>query len=464
MSSTRSTFLTAFVLPAIASTCATLIVVTCAMRSRYAPSDDEMQWIADAARLIRENHVSDVSGRQLTWDAIRGMAESRDRYSDFVDPDHAARFLEETEGHYVGLGFSVHDGGAPVTVLFAFPGSPAADVGLEPGDRIVSVDGEDITKLPIADVIDRIKIENGEKQPVKLGIVPWTKEGDPPAPRRDVVAIRADVEKPSAADASVVDVEHGIGYVRITGFQQHTTSEMRAALRELAVRDIKGLVLDLRGNRGGLLNEAVGVASLFLPENSLVLETQGRAPSASQSYFTSAHDDPKDDHRDLPLVVLVDGETASASEVVAGALQDHQRALLVGERTYGKGMVQNRMEIPYEVDGQTRTGVLKVTVSRYVTPTGRFIENVAEPGGVLKRGGLVPDQIVRIDDDTRREIRRWFVWREIPAVERMKIEARLPDAARTRNAPASDPQLSAALDLLLGRRVPTRRLADDGRP
>lgn len=457
MSFARSTFFTAFLLPAVASTCATLLVVSCAMRER---NRDEMQWIADAARLIRENHLSDVSARQLTWDAIRGMAEARDRYSDFVDPDHAARFLEETEGHWVGLGFTVHEAGPAVTVLFAFPGSPAAAVGLEPGDRIVAVDGQDVTHSTVSDVIRMIKIENGQKRPVKLAIQPWSAAGAAAPPRREVTAVRDDVEKPSAVDATVIDAEHAIGYVRLTRFQEHTAAELRAQLRGLAERGIKGLVLDLRGNGGGLLDEAVGVCGTFLPGNSLVLVSEGRAPDTSKRYLTSAPQDPKDDHRDLPLVILVDGETASASEVVSGALQDYCRALLVGERTYGKGMVQQRMIIPYEVDGVRRDGVLKVTVSRYVTPTGRFIENLAEPGGGMKRGGLVPDQVVPIDRNVRGKIRDWFAWREIPATERLIIETRLPDAAAIHEPAPPDPQLQAAVEILLGTRVPMRRLVE----
>ncbi|MBI4880266.1 MAG: S41 family peptidase [Planctomycetes bacterium] len=446
-------FLASFLLPALVAAAAALLMFHFLERNRLLErSDDEMAWIRQAARHIAERYCEPVSAEELAYDAIRGMAK-RDLYSDFIDPDEEARFREENEGRYVGIGFAVYPAGEPVTVLYAFPGSPAEKAGLKTGDRIIGVDGVDCTALDSDAIVGRIKIMDGAGVPVRVTVRPYVAPGEAPLPDYEVEVARDTIQRPSVIDPRIVDAERGIAYVRLKAFQEESTGELRQALGALATAGMKSLVLDLRGNRGGLLEEAVGISSLFIDEG-VVVATKGRARGTTQVYRAADEVAP---FRGLPLVLLVDGGSASASEILAGALQDHQRALLVGDRTFGKGMVQSVIMCDYQVDGKTRTGRLKITTSRYYTPAGRAIEKVArgedgefrpDPGN-----GLPPDILLPIEDDLEQHwLEAYIEAREIPDETWRVIEERCPQQRHVREEAAGrlDRQLEAALEILAG--------------
>ena len=467
MNSGLRTFLTSFVLPALVASAAALAMFQFLLKNEiYRSSADELRWIQEASRLITERYYEKVSPEQLAYDAIRGMA-SRDRWSGFVEPKDLPRWREENEGTYDGLGFAVYRQGEPLTVLYSFPGSPADQAGLETGDRIIGVDGRDCAELTIEEIIDLIK--NGSVNvPVRLRVQPYSappqssgssessESSEPAPPAMEVEVVRHTIFRPSVVDPRILDEDRGIAYVRLKSFQDHSTEELRQALTALTTRGMKSLILDLRGNRGGPLDQAIGITSLFVDEGVL-LWTEGRAENMASSYSTL---DGEALFRGLPLVVLIDGFSASASEIVAGALQDYQRALLVGERSYGKGFVQTQIDQHFLVDGELKTARLKITTSRYFTPAGRSIGRL---GRELQRPdddqptGLWPDFLIQIDNPEEMELLHLFqLDQEIPDEAWALIEERCPLERRRVTESAGgfqDRQRQAAIEVLAGKRA-----------
>lgn len=441
------TLATFFILPCAAATASLLIVFQLVVKPARMDQRDEFAWFQDALQLLTERHVDDLTTQQLVFEAIKGMAESADPYSDFIDPDEYARFREENEGQYVGIGFMVHNAGPPVTVLYPFENSPAKAAGLGPGDRIIAVDGEDCTGLTRDDVIGKIKLEDGEGHAVLLRVQPWFAPGSPAPEPFDVRVVRANIERDSVFDSRLVDREHGIGYVRIAAFQEHTAKELEHAIVTLSERaaaetegSLQAVIIDLRKNRGGLLDQAVDVASLFLKRGQPVLFTEGRTQESNQEYDTN---DAAGRFAHLKVAVLCDRSTASASEIVAGALSDHMRAVLVGDRTFGKGLVQSVIPRRYIIDDEERTALLKITTSRYVTPSGRAIE---------RSSGLSPDVYARLPAEQDQLLERHFQDREVSA-ETWKIIKERTGVMPVDEGQFHDDVLDKAVEVLLGDKV-----------
>jgi len=452
MNSALRTFLTAFLLPAVvASTSALLMFHFLLDRRTQEDERDRMAWILDATQLVADRYYEQTSPEQLAYDAIRGIV-SRDPYSEFIDPEMQDQFREENEGNYVGIGFVIYGTADPVTVLHSFPDSPAERAGLGPGDRIIGVDGVDTRDLANDEIIGKIKLKNGEGKPVALRILPWSKEPGGSVPY-DVTVLRSRIFRPSVVDARMVDPERGIAYVRLLAFQEHSATELELALNGLATDGMKSLVLDLRGNRGGFLDQAVDITSLFI-EDGVVLRTEGRSAAANEVYRTTNRAAP---FRGVPIAILVDRQSASASEIVAGALQDYFRAALVGDRTFGKGMVQSKIPRRYVVDGEEKVAHIKITTSRYFTPAGRCIERVRRRNDDTRlttpENGLHPDLYlaIRLRDEWRWQ-QRYLADREIADSTWDLIAERCPEHDRAVESDDGfvDRQLRAAVDLLAG--------------
>lgn len=310
--------------------------------------------IDEVMRHIEDDFVDEVDADSLYQAAIYGMVEGLD------DPNSrfmAARDWENerirTQGDYAGVGLEVGLLDGFVTVLAPMPGSPAARAGLLSGDRIVEVDGESVEGRSTGQAVDRLRGEPGRA--VAVGVRRPGREG---VLRFDVE--RAVIRVPSVPFATML--EGGIGYVPLDIFNRTTTDEVRAAIDSLATEGMTSLILDLRGNRGGLLTEGVGLTDLFLDRGKPIVEIRGRSTPPEEYLAATAQAYPE-----LPLVLLVSGASASASEILAGALQDHDRALLVGSTTFGKGSVQSIFPVP-------GGNVLKLTTARWFTPAGRSIQ------------------------------------------------------------------------------------------
>jgi carboxyl-terminal processing protease len=333
--------------------------------------------VSEALALIENNYVA---GKKLDYNSvfkasISGMLSALDPHSTYFDPVEYASFKTEQRSEYFGIGATIGDlrqGDDVNTYIRAtFQGSPAARAGLRFGDRITAVDGQSMKGKTYPEVRKFLIGERGT-------VVKVTVEHGANGQSETVTITRDAVPLPSIPLAYMI--KPGVGYVAMTGGFNFTTSgEFQEALKNLHEKGMNTLVLDLRGNRGGLLHQAVKVASTFLQSGQLVVNQKGRIRGATEPYFS------ENEHPDqVPLVVLVNGESASAAEIVAGALQDHDRALIVGENTFGKGLVQLPIQLEYD-------SAVLLTIAKYFTPSGRLIQRDYSNGGMYDyytKGGL----------------------------------------------------------------------------
>ena len=312
---------------------------------------------ARALSHIEAVHVEEANQDELIYGAIRGMVETLDPHSTFMDPEEYRILTSDTQGRFGGIGVEIDVRDGWLTVHGVIEGGPAEAAGMQPGDRFLRIDGRQARDLPISESVRIMRGEPGTRVRVQI-----RREGEDEA--LDLELTRAIVEV-EAVEARILPDR--IVHMRLKAFQSTTTQEMRRALDVAVERTedsggVRGVLLDLRRNPGGLLNEAVRVSDEFLSSGTIV-STRGRGGQVlSEARAHAAGTRP-----DWPLVVLVDNYTASAAEIVAGALRDHGRAIVVGSRTWGKGSVQNVIELP---DGSA----LKLTIARYYTPSGRSIQ------------------------------------------------------------------------------------------
>jgi carboxyl-terminal processing protease len=307
---------------------------------------------------VEQNYVGRVEPEKLIDGALKGMLRDLDPYSQYLDSRAYGALQSATEGSFGGIGVVVSVRDNFPTVISPIEGSPAWLAGLRSGDVIVRIDGASAAGLTIDEAAQRLRGPEGTKVTVTV-----RREGDPED--RDVPLERKVIVTHSVPYAFMVG--HGIGYVRLANFSEKSGEDVRAALDTLRAQGAKSAVLDLRQNPGGLLEQAVGVAEQFLPKGTLVVSTRGRPRGQGQRFYASG---PGAEGR-WPLVVLVDNGSASAAEIVAGALQDLDRALLIGRVTYGKGSVQTVFPL------KGRSAALKLTTALYYTPSGRSIHRAA---------------------------------------------------------------------------------------
>lgn len=366
---------------------------------------EELRMLRLVYRQVMQDHVEPHDGGTLVRDAIIGMVEKLDGYSAFVPPDEVGAFDTLTTGEYQGIGVTLVPGRAPITVHFPMEGGPAERAGIGVGDRIVGIDGEALTDLAPDQAIAaaRKRLLGVPGSTVQLSIE------RPDGAHVDVTLERADVQQRSVKWVRLVDRDARIGYIFIGAFQHRTASEFEQALQDLeaaAGGRLGGLIVDVRFNLGGLLTESVTIANRFLRAGNIV-----SLRSRNDVEQNRIDVDPKKTtHPDLPLVVLVNEKSASASEVLCGALQDHGRAKVVGKRTWGKGVVQSI----YRWEGLDFR--LKLTTSRYYTPNGRNIgSKMRGPRDGKATGGIAPDVEVEITAKALAELERHLEDNEVPA-------------------------------------------------
>lgn len=332
---------------------------------------------------IRQGYVNEVDTQKLVYGAASGMVKTLDPFSQFMEPRLAREVKSETEGEFGGLGIRLGMQDGWLTVITPLPGTPAYRAGLIPGDRIIRIDGKATKGLSLLDAVENLRGTPGTK--TTLTFDRRAKEGGQFA-TQDVTLTREIIRIEDVQSRMLAD---NIGYVRIVEFSAHVPDDLRKAVLRLSKEGASGLVLDLRNDPGGLLEAAIDVASQFIGDRKLIVYTQGRAQD-SRREFRSAAEAP---FGSLPMVVLVNEGSASASEIVAGAMQDHRRALVLGERTYGKASVQAVIPLP---DGSA----LRLTVAKYYTPSGRSIQRDDKTGN----GGITPDIMVPVDHDTEAKL------------------------------------------------------------
>lgn len=392
------------------------------------PADEAWECYRTVRQFVRESSVRNASEESLDENALRGMLGGLDRYSRYYDPAEVRELERETAGRYRGIGVVLKRPIREGRVLFTLPGSPAERAGLRVGDTLLSIDGREFAALAEDEV--RSELSKDVDAPVRLRV-----RGLDAQPRELEIA-RESLVEPTIHVESLVDRSGGIGHIAIHAFSKETSSEFDASFARLSAQGMRALVLDLRGNGGGLLRSAVEIAGRFVPEGTIV-STEGR-----RSRVVWSADAQRCTHPGYPLVVLVDEESASAAEVLAGALQEHRAAVVVGAPTWGKGTVQSIQQFP-------RWGsAAKVTTSYYFTPAHRNLEHGEEVDF-----GIAPDVLVEHTPEQSRRVRAWLARQPPPtsALSELRAWEEAEHLTLVEEAP-EDRQLAAALELFHGRR------------
>ena len=381
---------------------------------------EELQMFAYVFNQIRQGYVESVPDSKLFEMAVQGMLSGLDPHSVFLEEKAYDSLQENTQGEFSGLGIEIGQDRGYITIIAPIDGSPAEAAGLEAGDVILKIDGESIRDLPVDRSVDLMRGPTGSEVLLTIG-----RRGtqDP----FDVTVIRDIIKVPSVRSRALMK---GYLWLRAAQFQKDTGNEAIAVLQEaLAEGDLKGVVLDLRNNPGGVLGASVDMAGALL-DGGLVVYTEGRHPQAAERFEAS----PGDMLDDLPIVVLINGGSASASEIVAGALQDRRRAIIMGTRSFGKGSVQTILPV-------TETRAVKLTTALYYTPNGRSIQ--AE--------GIVPDIVVERAEvksvESARRTKESDLQGSLSGGDPVDTEAESESLTELRN---SDNQLYEALTLLRG--------------
>jgi carboxyl-terminal processing protease len=305
-------------------------------------------------KVVEDEYVTEVDAKELVHASIRGMLRTLDPHSNFLPKQEYTQLQERQQGSYHGLGISVQMRDGDLTVISPFEGTPAYRLGIRSGDVISKIEGEETRGMELDDAVKRLRGPKGSEVTISI-----TRAGyDQPL---DFTIVRDKIDLKSVLYAFMLGED--IGYLRISDFTETTEDELHQGLVGLQMKGAKRMVLDLRDNPGGLLDQAVSVSNTFLKKGALIVYTRGRTDGSDYDYVATQ----ASSHHDMPLVVLVNRGSASASEIVSGAIQDHDRGLIVGENTFGKGLVQSIYRIS-EGNG------LALTTAQYFTPSGRSIQ------------------------------------------------------------------------------------------
>ncbi|MDR0907690.1 MAG: S41 family peptidase [Rikenellaceae bacterium] len=351
-------------------------VSTAAVSSPDFKLGQNVEMLVAMLRNIWFYYVDEVDADTLGKNAAAGMVRGLDPYTELIHADDMSDFELMTTGKYGGIGSLIRQKGDWVQIAQPYKGSPADRAGLEIGDTFLEVEGRDARGMTTAKVSATLKGEAGTNVTIKVRKF-YTGEEQTLSIRREVIAL------PAIPYYGMVG--KGVGYIHHSDFTDGCADELRAALADLRARGARSLILDYRGNGGGIMQEAVKILALFVPKGTEVLSMRGRGEGSNHTYLTAT--EPIDTQ--MPIVVLTNGYTASSAEIVAGALQDLDRAVLVGQRTFGKGLVQSTLPVGFN-------SYLKLTTAKYYIPSGRCVQAIdyshrSETGGV----GFVPDSLVR---------------------------------------------------------------------
>jgi carboxyl-terminal processing protease len=396
---------------------------------------ESLEAFTNILSIVKKNYVEDVDTKELVNGAINGMLNSLDPHSAYLTPDLYKELQMDTSGRFGGLGIEITVKGGILTVVSPIEDTPAAKAGVKPGDQIFKIEDEFTKDMTLVDAVKKMRGPRGSKVTISI-----KREGVPEL--IDFTLVRDTIRVQSVRSRTL---EPGYGYIRLAQFQERSDRDVQKALEKMAAEKngIKGLVLDLRNDPGGLLTQAVRISDLFL-DSGMIVYTEGRIESQKQKYFAQ-----KDGSwMDFPIVVLVNGGSASASEIVAGALQDHKRAVVLGTKTFGKGSVQTILPLD-------DSSALRLTTARYFTPKGRSIQAT----------GIVPDIIVEAAPPQEAKVDE----KRRPSLREENLPGHLQNPQQTPNAqpesvdkekqiPSSGPtgddsidndvQLKRALDLL----------------
>jgi len=382
-------------------------------------SYEELRSFVDVMNVVKKNYVDEVKSKDLLTGAIKGMISSLDPHSGYMTPEQYKDFQVETRGEFGGLGIQIGIKDGILTIIAPIEDTPAFKAGLKAGDRIIKIAGESTKNMGIHDAVAKMRGPKGKSITISILREGWMQTKDFNIVR-DIIKIKS---------VKYRMVKDDIGYVKLTQFQEMSAEDLAKALKELKGKGMKSIILDLRNDPGGLLNIAVDVAGQFLPARKLVVYIKDRGGDKKE-YFT---DNSMPSYTDIPMVVLVNQGSASASEIVAGALKDWKRAVVVGVQTFGKGSVQTLIPLS---DGSG----LRLTTAKYYTPSGLSIQNV----------GITPDIVVKLEAKDGKGVP---VIREKDLKGHLENENKLEAPVAEEKAPfeveeKDDLQLQRAIDVL----------------
>ncbi len=422
-------------------TSAILVIAVAAMASGWLAGSvsarqedyENLEDFASILSMVRRNYVDDVTTRRLVDGAIRGMLNSLDPHSAYLPPDAYKELQVDTRGSFGGLGIEITLRDGILTVVSPIEDTPAFRAGVVAGDQIIKIEEEFTKDMTLMQAVKLMRGPKGTEINLTL-----RREGEP-----DWIEVTLEREVIRIKSVKHRILDPGYGYLRLTQFQERTAPEAVKAIQEMSSDfpgGLQGLVLDLRNNPGGLLSQAVSVSDIFL-DSGMVVYTEGRLDNQEQKFF--AHK--ANSRTDFPMIVLVNGGSASASEIVAGALQDHRRAIVLGTQTFGKGSVQTIL--PIQGESPSVKSAIRLTTARYFTPNGRSIQAT----------GITPDivmearPLVASEDSGRDRIRERNLPRHLLGdgeVAPPEAEGDEPMAKRGDEEKPPDDQLQRALELL----------------
>lgn len=363
------------------------------------PNNDEYyelyKVLVDTIDQVDRNYVQNLSRREIVDAAIQGILEKLDPYSSYISPEEMARFRDDVEHKFGGIGIQISMDNGELVVLSPLVGSPAYRAGLRAGDRIVSIEGEPTEGITIDDAVKQLKGDAGTDVTLAVRHL-GSSEQEEVTLTREVVAVATvlgDTRKEDDAWDWMLDPESGIGYIRITAFSRETANDLREALNELEDEGLQGLIIDLRFNPGGLLTSAIEICDMFI-EDGRIVSTKGRnTPERTWDAKSPGT------YSGFPMAIIVNRYSASASEILSACLQDHDRAIVVGERTWGKGSVQNVVEL------EGGTSALKLTTASYQRPSGKNIHRFPD-ATEDDEWGVVPndDFLLQFTPDEMRQL------------------------------------------------------------
>jgi len=366
---------------------------------------ENLKVFTEALSYVESNYVEEVEPEKVIQGAIRGMLKTLDPHSSYMPPDVYREMQVETEGRFGGLGIEISMRDDVLTVVSPIEGTPAFRAGIQPGDQIIKVDGESTKEMSLVDAVKKLRGPEGSSVTISIFRQGFTEP-------KDFILSRAVIQIKSVRWTKL---QNDIGYVKLRSFHKTTEEELEEALQDLGEQHIKTLVLDLRNNPGGLLEQAIAVSNVFLEGGQLIVYTKGRLPNQNMKGFSKS----EGFHVSYPMAVIINGGSASASEIVAGALQDLHRATVVGTQSFGKGSVQTIIPLS---DGSG----LRFTTAKYYTPKG----------GEIHGKGITPDIVIERPQEAENQESEQKTLRS-----RRNIELPGDDLS-------DDPQLQKAVDFL----------------
>lgn len=400
-----------------------LVLTSPPVRSGVAQTYEKIKLIVDVLQHIQAQYVEERDVEKLVFGAAQGMVRTLDPFSQFMEPEQYREMQTETKGEFGGLGIRIGIRDGWLMVITPIEDTPAFAAGILPGDKIVRIEKETTQGMSLQDAVTKLR----GKPKTKVTIAVYREGDKEPVDHtltREVIQIKS-------VRSSMLG--NGVGYLKLNEFIETSLSDMQKSLKGLSDQGMTSLVLDLRNDPGGLLNAAVDVAKLFIGDNKLVVYTDGRA-SPRQDYRADA----KAPYGDIPLAVLVNRGSASGSEIVAGAVQDHRRGILVGGETFGKGSVQS-------IIGLDGGSALRLTTAKYYTPSGRSIHRDEKTG----KGGITPDVVVEVTRDTEVKLQA--------QAEEILSKGKKPESAVKQEDRVRDEVLDRAVEILKAQAIFNRK-------